>query len=176
MDGRSSSSAADQNCPSRISRGSKAGCASRRSRRLLTLARVYGIPLADLLGDSEPKSARCTITRAGGTRRAPGNSLKYRPVSGGAELTDLQAFEVALPPGRDINKFNHHEGEEWLYVLEGRLGLVFGDEEHWLESGDSVHFDARTGHRLVTAKSGGAAAAGSLGCGASKSAPPADLT
>jgi uncharacterized cupin superfamily protein len=33
---------------------------------------------------------------------------------------------------------------------------VFGDEEHWLESGDSVHFDARTGHRLVTAKGSGA--------------------
>jgi transcriptional regulator with XRE-family HTH domain len=122
---------------------------------LLTLARVYGIPLADLLGDQEPKSSRCTITRAGATAPRPGNSLKYRAVSGGAELTDLQAFEVTLPPGRDINKFNHHEGEEWLYVLEGRLALVFGDEEHWLESGDSVHFDARTGHRLVTGKGSG---------------------
>ena len=56
----------------------------------------------------------------------------------------------------DLKKFNHHEGEEWLYVLEGRLGLVFANEEHWLESGDSVHFDARIAHRLVTDKSEGA--------------------
>jgi transcriptional regulator with XRE-family HTH domain len=118
---------------------------------LLTLARVYGISLAELLGDNEPKSSRCTITRSGGSSR-PGNSLKYRPVSGGADLTDLQAFEVTLPSGRDIDKFHRHESEEWLYVLEGRLGLFFADEEHWLERGDSVHFDARIGHRLVTPK------------------------
>lgn len=123
---------------------------------LLTLARVYDIPLAELLGDSEPQSARCTIVRAGGTLPRAGNSLKYRPVSGGAELADLQAFEVSLPPSRDLKKFNHHEGEEWLYVLEGRLGLIFANEEHWLESGDSVHFDARIGHRLVTGKIDGA--------------------
>ena len=123
---------------------------------LLTLARVYGISLTELLGDNEPKSSRCTKTRAGGTPARPGNGLKYRPVSGGAELTDLQAFEVALPSGRDVNKFHQHEGEEWLYVLEGRLGLFFAGEEHWLERGDSVHFDARIGHRLVTAKSASA--------------------
>src|SRR5277367_6701576 len=64
---------------------------------LLTLARVYGIPLTELLGENPPKSSRCTVTRAGGTLPRPGNGLKYRPVSGGAELTDLQAFEVALP-------------------------------------------------------------------------------
>lgn len=123
---------------------------------LLTLARIYGITLAELLGESEPKSARCTITRAGDTISRPGNSLKYRPISGGAELTDLQAFEVTLPPGRDIGKFNHHDGEEWLYVLEGRLGLFFADEEHWLQIGDSVHFDSRAGHRLVTDEGSGA--------------------
>lgn len=123
---------------------------------LLTLARVYCIPLAELLGDSEPLSARCTIVRAGATLPRAGNSLRYRPVSGGAELADLQAFEVTLPASRDLKKFNHHEGEEWLYVLEGRLGLIFADEEHWLESGDCVHFDARIDHRLVTGKSEGA--------------------
>lgn len=123
---------------------------------LLTLARVYSIPLAELLGDNEPQSGRCTIVRADGALPHAGNGLKYRTVSGGAELADLQAFEVTLPPNRDLNKFNHHEGEEWLYILEGRLGLVFMHEEHWLEAGDSAHFDAHVGHRLVTGKSAGA--------------------
>jgi transcriptional regulator with XRE-family HTH domain len=123
---------------------------------LLTLARVYNTPLAELLGDSEPQSARCTIVRAGAILPRVGNGLKYRPVSGGAELADLQAFEVTLPPSRDLKKFNHHEGEEWLYILEGRLGLLFAHEEHWLESGDSVHFDSSIDHRLVTDKTSGA--------------------
>jgi transcriptional regulator with XRE-family HTH domain len=123
---------------------------------LLTLARVYGISLTELLGDGEPKSVRCTIMRAGAAPPHSGNGLKYRSISGGAELTDLQAFEVTLPPGRDLNRFNQHDGEEWLFVLEGKLGLVFADEQHWMEAGDSVHFNARIGHRLKTAKSAGA--------------------
>jgi hypothetical protein len=34
--------------------------------------------------------------------------------------------------------------------------LIFAHEEHWLDGGDSVHFDGRICHRLVTGKNGGA--------------------
>jgi transcriptional regulator with XRE-family HTH domain len=123
---------------------------------LLTLSRVYNITIAELLGDGEPQPSRCNIVRADAPPSRSGNGLKYRPVSGGADLADLQAFEVTLPPNRDLNRFNHHDGEEWLYILAGRLKLVFEREEHWLETGDSVHFDARMKHRLVTDKKAGA--------------------
>jgi len=119
---------------------------------LLTLSRVYNLTIAELLDGGQPRPARCTIVRADAAPARNGNALSYRPVSGGAGLVDLQAFEVTLPPRRNLKKLNHHEGEEWLYVLEGRLNLVFEHEEHWLEAGDSAHFDARLKHRLVTDK------------------------
>ena len=39
-----------------------------------------------------------------------------------------------------------HEGFEFLYVLEGELALSHGGQEHTLEAGDAVYFDAGTAH------------------------------
>ena len=77
------------------------------------------------------------------------NGLSYRPISGGGTLTNLQAIAIEIPANRHYEKFNQHEGEEWLYVLSGRVKLVFESEEHLLDAGDAAHFDARTPHRLA---------------------------
>ena len=42
-----------------------------------------------------------------------------------------------------------HPGEEWLYVLKGRLLLRLGDALHRLAPGDSAHFDSLTPHRIA---------------------------
>ena len=39
-----------------------------------------------------------------------------------------------------------HEGNEWLYVLDGRLRLVLGDEEFTIEPGEAVEFTTWTPH------------------------------
>jgi quercetin dioxygenase-like cupin family protein len=48
-----------------------------------------------------------------------------------------------------------HPGEEWLYVLKGRLRLRLGDTAHVLAPGDSAHFDSLTPHRLAAADEAG---------------------
>lgn len=44
-----------------------------------------------------------------------------------------------------------HGGQEYGYVLEGRLGLTVGYESYELEPGDSVSFSSHTPHRLWNA-------------------------
>jgi transcriptional regulator with XRE-family HTH domain len=39
-----------------------------------------------------------------------------------------------------------HEGEELLYVLEGKLEFFFGDDAYMLEEGDSLYFDSNVPH------------------------------
>lgn len=39
-----------------------------------------------------------------------------------------------------------HEGEEFVYVLEGILTLIIDGEEHELFPGDSAHYDSNIGH------------------------------
>ena len=118
---------------------------------LITLARVYDIPLRTLLEGDGQTMPPCKIIRSGSTASRIANGLAYRAVSGGGALTGLQAMEVRVPANRRDSRFYRHEGEEWLYVISGALNLIFENERHALQPGDAAHFDARTPHRLAAA-------------------------
>jgi transcriptional regulator with XRE-family HTH domain len=49
------------------------------------------------------------------------------------------------------HEFQRHGGQEWGYVLSGRLGVTIGFDEHLLETGDAVTFDSTVPHRLYNA-------------------------
>ena len=44
-----------------------------------------------------------------------------------------------------------HEGYEWVYVLNGSLRLVLGDQDIVLSAGEVAEFDTRIPHWLATA-------------------------
>ena len=116
---------------------------------LITLGQVYNIPIRTLLDAGDQQSSRCNVISAGSSASRVANGLRYRAISGGGALTNLQAIAIAIPPNRHYEKFNQHDGEEWLYVLAGEVKLIFESEQHLLETGDAAHFDARTPHRLA---------------------------
>ena len=39
-----------------------------------------------------------------------------------------------------------HDGHDWLYVLEGRLRLLLGDDDLTIEPGEAVEFATTTPH------------------------------
>lgn len=45
--------------------------------------------------------------------------------------------------------FSEHEGEEFLYVLEGTLEVRYGTEFHVLNVGDSIYYDSIVPHSIV---------------------------
>jgi transcriptional regulator with XRE-family HTH domain len=46
------------------------------------------------------------------------------------------------------HEFQRHAGQEWGYVLEGRLGVTIGFDDFELRPGDAIAFDSTTPHRL----------------------------
>jgi len=48
----------------------------------------------------------------------------------------------------DVTEYTH-EGEEFIYVLEGILTLFINSEEHELYPGDSAHFNSHTTHNWI---------------------------
>ena len=58
----------------------------------------------------------------------------------------LSAAKVIFPVGRAEPEYHRHEGEEWLYVLSGRLRLTLGEEATALEPGDAAFFDGMLPH------------------------------
>jgi len=81
----------------------------------------------------------------GGLRRGYGyESLAFKKAG-----KNMEPYLITLgPQGRGIFK---HDGEEFLFILEGTLELSFGGEKYILKPGDSIYFDSgieHSGHAL----------------------------
>lgn len=118
---------------------------------LLALARIYGTTVSELLGESV--ADRDAVVRAADMEPTAAGGWTYWQA--GAPGRGMQALRVHVPHGSQGDIVRVHPGEEWLYVLEGRLRLRLGDTTHRLAPGDSAHFDSLTPHRIAALDPGG---------------------
>lgn len=116
---------------------------------LLGLSRAYAVPVDVLLGEQAEASpvVRAPVVRVGEGEPTPAGGWTYLPA--GVPGRAIQALRVHIPLRVQDAVVRVHPGEEWLYVLEGRLLLTLEREEHRLDPGDSAHFDSMRPHRLV---------------------------
>ena len=112
---------------------------------LLSLARIYGTTVSDLLG--ETAADRDPVVRAGDMESTEAGGWTYWQA--GAAGRGMQALRVRVPHGSQGDIVRVHPGEEWLYVLRGRLRLRLADTLHRLGPGDSAHYDSLTPHRIA---------------------------
>ncbi|MHC3471342.1 helix-turn-helix domain-containing protein [Streptomyces sp. 7R007] len=112
---------------------------------LLGLARIYGTTVSELLG--ETVADRDAVVRAADMEPTAAGGWTYWQA--GASGRGMQALRVQVPHGTQGDIVRVHPGEEWLYVLKGRLLLRLGDTAHRLGPGDSAHFDSLTPHRIA---------------------------
>ncbi|QHC24750.1 helix-turn-helix domain-containing protein [Streptomyces sp. GS7] len=118
---------------------------------LLALARTYGTTVSDLLGETAPEHD--PIVRAGRTEPSEAGGWTYWTVGGAGRA--MQSLRVRVPYRAQRELVRVHPGEEWLYVLSGRLRLTLGETAHVLDPGDAAHFDSLTPHRIAAAHRGG---------------------
>jgi transcriptional regulator with XRE-family HTH domain len=118
---------------------------------LLGLARIYGTTVSELLG--ETVAGRDAVVRAADMEPTAAGGWTYWQA--GAPGRGMQALRVHVPYGAQGDIVRVHPGEEWLYVLAGRLRLRLADTTHLLAAGDSAHFDSLTPHRIVAEDRGG---------------------
>lgn len=72
-------------------------------------------------------------------------SINYRFLSAGLSGQRFEALVGEMGPA-SLNDSHAHEGEEFGYVLEGRIRLTTEDEAHELGLDDSYHLMASTPH------------------------------
>ncbi|MGW0130511.1 helix-turn-helix domain-containing protein [Streptomyces sp. NPDC003299] len=118
---------------------------------LLALARIYSTTVSELLGESVAE--RDAVVRGADMEPTAAGGWTYRQA--GASGRGMQALRVQVPYGAQGDIVRVHPGEEWLYVLDGRLRLRLGDTTHRLGPGDSAHFDSLTPHRIAAEDPGG---------------------
>ncbi len=61
----------------------------------------------------------------------------------------MEPFIVILEPAtrKDRHAYSH-EGEEFIFVLEGKMEVVLGEHVDVLEPGDSIYFNSEIPHRV----------------------------
>jgi transcriptional regulator with XRE-family HTH domain len=76
-------------------------------------------------------------------------SYNYETLTEGAENDHLRAFLVTIESGQTHKPIAYkHEGEEFIFVLNGHLELTLGGKIKDLKSSESVHFNSDIPHKL----------------------------
>lgn len=81
------------------------------------------------------------------------SSIKYRFLSSGFPGRRFEAVVGEMAPNGHSEPHTH-EGEEFGYVLEGKIVLVSDEDRHELGPGDSYHLMASTPHACVAGDQG----------------------
>ncbi len=117
---------------------------------LLPLAKVHGVQIDELVGappTGDPRIHLRPVTR---------NGMTMMPLT--RRAGGLQAYKMIIPGRRRpaAPDPQSHEGYEWLYILNGRLRLILGEQDLVLSPGEAVEFDTRVPHWFGSADAGAA--------------------
>jgi quercetin dioxygenase-like cupin family protein len=111
---------------------------------LLQISRALEIDSGDLLKEEED---RMQDRIKAYTKRT--DSYAYTTLTPGAENKHLKAFRVKIDAMKDHEGVSYnHEGEEFVYVLNGQIEVVVGEHVNTLGPGNSLHFNSGIQHHL----------------------------
>ena len=58
----------------------------------------------------------------------------------------MEPFLVTLEPAETENERSTHDGQEFIFVLQGRMEVRLGEEIHILDPGDAIYYDSTVPH------------------------------
>ena len=112
---------------------------------LQKMAHLYCVTVRSFFGDS---SAEQRLVRPRDRRvlePQPGVRMEY--IACGETVMDPAIFRIA--PGAASGGSYHHEGEEFIYMLQGTLEVWLDElERYTLEAGDCLYFKSTHAHRF----------------------------
>ena len=76
-------------------------------------------------------------------------NYSYETLTPGAENSHLRAFMVTIESHHAHKPVEYkHEGEEFIFVMEGDLEFTLGGKVHMLKEGECIHFNSDIPHKL----------------------------
>ena len=113
-------------------------------------AEILGVDVLDIISGDAPKLSMCCMVEKG-----KGYSVKrekeydYKHLAYTFRNKKGEPFLVTITPDNKTPVMHSHEGQEFNYVLSGKMTLYIGDISYELKEGDSVYFDASVPHAEV---------------------------
>ena len=111
---------------------------------ILQIARALDIDSGLLLKEQE---SELTNRISASTKRT--ESYAYKTLTPGVEKKHLKAFQITIDPMQQHSGVGYqHQGEEFVYVLSGKIEVLVGDNVNVLDEGESLHFNSGIRHNL----------------------------
>lgn len=118
---------------------------------LHNIAKVLGIDVTDLLTGESAKLNHYVLTRAGGGHSIQRNNFyDYKHLAMKFQNKLIEPFMVTLEPDdkNTVKTTNSHSGQEFDYVVSGRLRVMLNGQELILGVGDSLFFNSGLPHAM----------------------------
>ncbi|HPG37754.1 MAG TPA: cupin domain-containing protein [bacterium] len=116
---------------------------------LLKVSHHFGVELTTLLTGQNPHLHVYSLVRKGNgvpvERKKP---YAYQSLGFHFQNKKIEPFWVCVDPSKTEPEQNSHDGQEFHYVLEGKLQVTINGHELVLTEGDSLIFDSNYQHSL----------------------------
>lgn len=127
---------------------------------LLRLARALGVRLGTFVDDELQPGP--VVVRAGHSEKVvrfsgkspstQASALDFHALASNKRDRHMEPYLIDVHPAApDACALSSHEGEEFLYVLEGQIEVAYGATRYQLEAGDSIYYDSVVPHDVHAA-------------------------
>lgn len=123
---------------------------------LIKIARVLGVRLGTFMDDVEnlgPVVTRAkeekSVTRFSDRGNAVNSDLDFYTLAQNKAGRHMDPFVIDIYPSSEEEiKMSTHEGEEFIYVLNGTVEIKYGKDTYLLKEGDSIYYDSIVAHHV----------------------------
>jgi transcriptional regulator with XRE-family HTH domain len=117
---------------------------------LYELANEFKVELTTLLTGEEPRLSAYSLVRKGkGPAASRRKEYDYQDLAYNFKRKKAEIFHITVEPSKKEHKPNSHPGQEFTYVLEGRLKVSIDGGEVVMNEGDALYFDSRHPHAMT---------------------------
>ena len=114
---------------------------------IYALSGIFGVDATELLTGQSPRMVDYTVSRKGqgiDVKRYEGYS--FEALAPNFIGRNKEPMLVSIKPSDKAPEPVRHGGQEFNYVVEGKIGVVIKDKTLVLEKGDSIYFNPRLPH------------------------------
>ncbi|MCL2144970.1 MAG: XRE family transcriptional regulator [Endomicrobia bacterium] len=116
---------------------------------LYNAARILGVDVIDLMSGDSPHLSDWSIVRKGeGYSIDRRKAYKYNHLAFTFRNKKAEPFMVTVEPKEEKPALHSHDGQEFNWLVSGRMKFYISDKEYVLEPGDSVYFNASIPHAM----------------------------
>jgi len=125
---------------------------------LIKIARALGVRLGTFMDDNDALGPVVTRAEEREQNRSISFSndavdarkhMEYHPLAQQKAGRHMEPFIIDINPEDAPNfQLSAHEGEEFIYVMDGEVEIVYGKDTYLLKEGDSIFYDSIVKHHV----------------------------